>query len=60
MFGYDRIMIGSDWPVCTLAAQYNNVIETARKLIDNLDKDDQEKILGKTAIKFYDLEIPNH
>ena len=32
----------------------------ARDLIDNLDKDDQEKILGKTAIKFYDLEIPNH
>ncbi|MBI21537.1 MAG: amidohydrolase [Chloroflexi bacterium] len=58
MFGYDRIMIGSDWPVCTLAAQYNNVIETVRNLINNLDKDDQKKILGNTAIKFYDLEIP--
>ena len=37
-----------------------NVIETARNLINNLEEDHQNKIIGKTAIKFYDLEIPNH
>ena len=57
MFGYDRIMIGSDWPVCTLAADYEKVIETARNLIGNLDLNSKKKILGETAKKFYDLKI---
>tara|TARA_B100000029_G_scaffold287029_1_gene280757 strand:- start:17000 stop:17833 length:834 start_codon:yes stop_codon:yes gene_type:complete len=57
MFGYDRIMIGSDWPVCTLAADYEKVIETARNLIGNLDQNSKKKILGETAKKFYDLKI---
>lgn len=57
MFGYDRIMIGSDWPVCTLAAEYEKVIETTRSLIENLDQNSQKKILSETAKEFYDLKI---
>ena len=57
MFGYDRIMIGSDWPVCTLAAEYEKVIETTRSLIGNLDQNSQKKILSETAKEFYDLKI---
>ena len=57
MFGYDRIMIGSDWPVCTLAAEYEKVIETTRSLIGNLDQNSQKKILSETAKEFYGLKI---
>jgi L-fuconolactonase len=51
-FGPDRLMFGSDWPVCTLAAAYGDVLDTARRLTG---PSDHTEIFGATAIRVYDL-----
>jgi L-fuconolactonase len=54
-FGPDRAMIGSDWPVCLLAAPYPRVMDTARALIADLPADAQEGILWRNAAAAYRL-----
>lgn len=56
-FGPDRLMFGSDWPVCLLAARYDQVYKVIHDYIAQYRKEDQEKIMGINAIKFYDLEL---
>ncbi|MFE6617626.1 amidohydrolase family protein [Streptomyces sp. NPDC057740] len=51
-FGPERLMFGSDWPVCTLAASYGQVIDTARELTE---KSDLRQIFETTAARVYDL-----
>ncbi|MET9832658.1 amidohydrolase family protein [Streptomyces sp. NPDC006385] len=51
-FGPDRLMFGSDWPVCTLAASYGHVLAAARELTD---PDDRTRIFETTATRVYDL-----
>lgn len=51
-FGPDRLMYGSDWPVCTLAASYGQVLDTARELTG---KSDRRQIFETTATRVYDL-----
>lgn len=51
-FGPDRLMFGSDWPVCTLAASYGQVLDTARELTA---MSDPRQIFGATATRVYDL-----
>lgn len=53
VFGADRIMWGSDWPVCRLQASYDDWIGAARALTGHLAAEDQAKIFGGTAIRFY-------
>jgi L-fuconolactonase len=55
-FGPERIMIGSDWPVCLLAADYNQVHGTARALLAGLDERERAAALGGNAIRIYQLE----
>ena len=55
LFGADRLMIGSDWPVCLLAASYQEVMAVTEDYISKLSKDEQVKITGTNAIGFYDL-----
>lgn len=55
-FGPDRLMFGSDWPVCLLAAEYAEVVELVGDCIRLLAPAEQEAILGGTALAFYDLE----
>ena len=57
LFSPDRVMFGSDWPVCNLAATYQQVVETARELVADLTENEQAKIFGGTATKFYKLPI---
>ncbi|MGB8193662.1 MAG: amidohydrolase family protein [Chitinophagaceae bacterium] len=52
-FGPDRIMFGSDWPVCLVAASYTQVCEIAIKQTDNLSENEQEKFWGLNAERFY-------
>lgn len=53
-FGPDRLMIGSDWPVCLLAARdYAQVTGIVEDFISPLPAADQEKILGLNAARFY-------
>jgi L-fuconolactonase len=55
--GADRLLFGSDWPVCLLAAGYDEVLATARSLIADLTSNEQAAILGLTAIAVYRLGI---
>ncbi|MET7686814.1 amidohydrolase family protein [Streptomyces sp. NPDC005483] len=51
-FGPDRLMFGSDWPVCTLAATYGEVLDVARQLTG---AHDSGQIFEGTAVRVYDL-----
>jgi L-fucono-1,5-lactonase len=54
-FGPDRLMYGSDWPVCTLAASYEQVWELANTLIADLAPAERDAILGGTAARVYGI-----
>lgn len=54
-FGPDRMLFGSDWPVSTIGAPYDHVVETARALISELSPAEQEQILSGTARRVYRL-----
>lgn len=55
-FGPERLMIGSDWPVCLLAADsYHEAIKVVIDYIQKLDSAAQSAILGGTAAHFYQL-----
>ncbi|GAA4634612.1 amidohydrolase family protein [Actinoallomurus vinaceus] len=51
-FGADRVMYGSDWPVCTLAASYEQVLELAREAVPDGDRD---AVFGGTARRVYGI-----
>lgn len=51
-FGTDRIMFGSDWPVCLLAASYQQVKSIITDFYSPLELD---KIMGENAVRFYKL-----
>jgi len=55
-FGPERLMIGSDWPVCTLAGEYAAVMAAVRDHVARLSAAEQAAILGGTATRFYGLE----
>ena len=54
-FGPKRLMAGSDWPVCLLAATYQTWFSTLREFISRLSVAEQEMILGGVATKVYSL-----
>ncbi len=54
-FGADRILFGSDWPVCLVAGNYTKTKELVTNFIAKLSPDEQAGIMGKNAIKFYNL-----
>jgi L-fuconolactonase len=54
-FGPQRVMIGSDWPVCLLAAEYGDVIGIVTDAIGQGSRDDRDAIMGGTAAKFYGI-----
>jgi L-fuconolactonase len=55
-FGPQRLMFGSDWPVCLLAASYEQVLEMFQTLLADLSEKDRELIFSKNAAKFYRIE----
>lgn len=55
-FGWDRILFGSDWPVCLLAGTYEDVISVLKTALeDDLDADRERKLFGENARRFYKL-----
>ena len=54
-FGPERIMFGSDWPVCILGGSYASVMENTLALLDGLSEPEQAAVLGGTAVSFYSL-----
>src|SRR6185312_10067732 len=54
-FGSDRLMFGSDWPVCLLACSYCQVKEIIADYTNALPQHEKDKIFGLNAAKFYGL-----
>ncbi|HWU07948.1 MAG TPA: amidohydrolase family protein [Streptomyces sp.] len=57
-FGPGRLMFGSDWPVCRLAAGYTEVLGAARELTGRLGEDEQRSVFAETAQRVYGLRVP--
>ncbi|UXP32629.1 amidohydrolase family protein [Reichenbachiella agarivorans] len=56
-FGAKRLMYGSDWPVCLLAADYGQVHDLLADYIASLSVFEQDQIMGKTAADFYSIKV---
>ena len=57
VFGTDRVMFGSDWPVSVLAAQYGRVKSALEAALPPLSAAQQAAIFGGNAIRFYQLNV---
>ena len=55
MFGTDRLMYGSDWPVCNLSTTYPNMFGIVFDYFSHFSKTERERIFGENATKFYRL-----
>jgi L-fuconolactonase len=55
VFGPNRLLFGSDWPVCLLAAPYDQVLHATRATLASLGDNDLAKVLGGTAARVYGL-----
>lgn len=55
-FGWERVMFGSDWPVCTLSASYRKWVETLITITRNAGEANQRKLFHDNAIRVYRLE----
>ena len=54
-FGIDRIMFGSDWPVCLVAGGYAETINIVKAYFSTFTQSEQDKFFGGNAIQFYNL-----
>jgi len=56
-FGPSRLMIGSDWPVCTLAGDYGRTMQVVTDYLDGRPVAEREAVLGGNAREFWKLEV---
>ena len=55
-FGWDRVIFGSDWPVCLLAGSYDQVVDGLREVLGTrMDAAAERKVFGLNAMTFYKL-----
>src|SRR5215470_12813801 len=55
-FGWDRVMFGSDWPVCSLAASFKQWVETLSLLTQDAGAENQRKLFYENAVRIYRLD----
>ena len=55
LFGVERMMFGSDYPVCLLAASYERVLGSFQEILKDLSDAEREKVFSANAAKFYRL-----
>jgi L-fuconolactonase len=55
-FGANRLMIGSDWPVCTLAGSYSQVMGLVKEYLSGHSEREREAVLGGNAKRFWRLQ----
>jgi len=56
-FGAERMMVGSDWPVCRLAAEYGEVMAIPQRYFASWSREEQQKIFQRNAMDCYELEL---
>ena len=56
-FGMDRLMFGSDWPVCLLSGSYKQVLNIVQDYYQQFSKEDQDKLYYGNVSRFYNLSI---
>lgn len=56
VFGVDRLMFGSDWPVCLLRSEYGQWVAVLEALIASLSPDEQDAVWYRNAAEFYGIE----
>jgi L-fuconolactonase len=56
-FGTSRIMLGSDWPVCLLAASYRDCFQIAQRFFSNYTLEEQKAVFNKNAARFYGIQL---
>jgi L-fuconolactonase len=57
-FGWDRVIFGSDWPVCLLAGSYDQVVQALIDVLGpRLDEEFERKLFGENAARFYKLGL---
>jgi L-fuconolactonase len=54
-FGPGRLIFGSDWPVCLLAASYSDVVKAAEELTSGLNETERGQVFGGNAARVYTL-----
>ncbi|MFG2225769.1 amidohydrolase family protein [Streptomyces sp. NPDC048644] len=57
-FGPGRVLFGSDWPVCTLAARYDDVVALAESATGHLTAAERAAVFGGTAARVYGIGRP--
>jgi L-fuconolactonase len=57
-FGPERLMIGSDWPVCTVAASYKQTMSVVLDYLYKYPVNVQDAVLGGNAQRFWKLKLP--
>ena len=56
-FGAPRLMIGSDWPVCTVAASYAQVVNLVKDYMSSYTAEEREAVFGGNAANFWRLKF---
>jgi len=56
-FGTNRVMFGSDWPVCNVAGGYQQMLSVVKNYVSKLSADEQARFWGLNAVNFYKLEF---
>lgn len=56
-FGTEKLMLGSDWPVCRLAGEYSKVMEIFDRYLEQFSEEEKARIYGQNAIDFYKLDV---
>ncbi|MEP7256020.1 MAG: amidohydrolase family protein [Ferruginibacter sp.] len=54
-FGTNRILYGSDWPVCLVAASYENMVNIVKEYFSSFTETEQQNFFGNNAVRFYHL-----
>jgi L-fuconolactonase len=58
VFGWERVMFGSNWPVCLLAgASYQQIWQAIHEALGEISEEQRSKVFGANAIRFYRLKI---
>jgi predicted TIM-barrel fold metal-dependent hydrolase len=54
-FGPDRVVFGSDWPVCLLGGTLQSWVEMLRQIVSSRTADEQRKLWSQNALRHYNL-----